>query len=386
MISVDDAIAIITEYRPPVSREPVPLPKALGRTLARDYHTPFPLPIFDNSAMDGYAVGSDTGPWNLIGEVTAGGLKVDRIQAGEAVRIFTGAPVPAQTYGVIAQEDAVVEDSCLHGKVSRDGHIRHQGEECPKDSLVLKSGEALTPPRLAALASMGIDVVDVESTPIAAIISTGTELMQPGQEIGIGQIYDSNSTGLAAALRDWWISTTVHYSPDTESDLLEAFMKCKQSADILVTSGGISVGDYDFARVAAEKAGFEVHFHGVAMKPGKPIAFGTDKAGKAWFGLPGNPMSAWTGLLIFVAQYLGRTLSQEEFEIATSWVRKAGREEFVPVIVNQCGKAQLVPAIGSHANFGLNNAHGLARIPATTTEVRKGDKVKVLLLPWRSQT
>ncbi len=382
MISVHNALSIIREHRPSFPTERKELRHALGRVLAWDVVSPVDLPLFDNSAMDGFAVGSPEGPWEIVDEVVAGATAPMGIQPCEAVRIFTGAPVPSRTYGIIAQEDASEQEGLLVGEVRKGGHVRFQAEEAPAGHLVAQKGATLTPPHLAALASCGLATVDVHGLPNVAILSTGNEVVPPGQSLQFGQVFNSNATALSSVLALRGICTKVGHARDSQEELRDRIHESIQNVDLLITTGGISVGAHDLVRSAMEEAGFHVRFHGVTVKPGKPIAFGVREDGKAWFGLPGNPLSTWIGYLVFVCTWLGDELPFESRRVAGKMDRKPGREEFLPAELLSSGEARIRNVIGSHANFCLLECDGLVRINPDAITLTEGDHVEFLPFPW----
>lgn len=304
------------------------------------------------------------------------------IQPCEAVRIFTGAPVPTRTYGVIAQEDASEQEGLLVGEVRKGGHVRSQAEEAPEGHLVAQKGATLTPPYLAALASCGLATVEVHGLPNVTILSTGNEVVPPGQSLQFGQIFNSNATALSSALALRGICAQVRHAPDSQEELRTQIHESIQNSDLLITTGGISVGAHDLVRSAIEEAGFHVRFHGVAVKPGKPIAFGTREGGEAWFGLPGNPLSTWLGYLVFVSTWLGSELAFETGPVATRFERKPGREEFLPAKRLPNGEVTIRTVVGSHANFGLLESDGLVRIKPDMITLAEGDYIEFLPFPW----
>jgi len=382
VITVEEALSIIRDHRRTIPTEGVELIRALGRVLAKDVVSPFDLPLFDNSAMDGFAVGSPEGPWEIVGEVAAGATAPGGIQPCEAVRIFTGAPVPTRTYGIIAQEDASEQDGLLVGEVRKGGHVRLQAEEAPVGHLVAQKGATLTPPHLAACASCGLATVEVRGLPNVTILSTGNEVVPPGQSLQYGQIFNSNATALASALALRGIRAQVRHAPDSQEELRAQIHESIQSSELLITTGGVSVGAYDLVRAAMEEAGFHVRFHGVAVKPGKPIAFGTREDGKVWFGLPGNPLSTWVGYLVFVSAWLGDEFQCESRQIAKTMDRKPGREEFLPAKQLPGGEITILNVIGSHANFGLLESDGLVRINRDVITLAQGEHIDFLPFPW----
>lgn len=382
MISVEDALSIIRHHRPKPKPERVELRHALGRVLAQDIVSPIDFPQFDNSAMDGFAVGSPEGPWELVGVVAAGVTAPMKLHPCEAVRIFTGAPIPSQTYGVIPQEDASVQEGVLLGEVRHGQHIRLQAEEAPAGHLIAQRGVTLTPPHLAALASCGLEAIEVQIRPSVAILSTGSEVVTPGQPLQFGQIFNSNATALSSALALRGICPEVRHADDSQVVLRNHILESTNNNDLLITTGGISVGAYDLVRSAMEEAGFDLQFHGVAVKPGKPIAFGVRGDGKIWFGLPGNPLSTWVGYLVFVSAWLGDDWRPESRAVATAFDRRPGREEFLPARRLASGEVSIQSVVGSHANTGLLGSDGLARISPNASTVSKGELIEFLPFPW----
>ncbi|MBX3110211.1 MAG: molybdopterin molybdotransferase MoeA [Fimbriimonadaceae bacterium] len=382
MITVDEALSIIRDLRPCFPTERMELIHALGRVVAKDVVSPFDLPLFDNSAMDGFAVGSPEGPWEIVGEVAAGATAPGGIQPCQAVRIFTGAPVPTRTYGIIAQEDASEQDGLLVGEVRKGAHVRFQAEEAPAGHLVAQKGATLTPPHLAAFASCGLATVEVRGLPNVIILSTGNEVVPPGQSLQYGQIFNSNATALASALALRGIRAQVRHAPDSQEELRAQIHESIQSSELLITTGGVSVGAHDLVRATMEEAGFHLKFHGVAVKPGKPIAFGTREDGKVWCGLPGNPLSTWVGYLVFVSAWLGDEFQCESRQIAKTMDRKPGREEFLPAKQLPGGEITILNVIGSHANFGLLESDGLVRINRDVITLAQGEHIDFLPFPW----
>ena len=346
----------------------------------------FDSPVFSNSAMDGYALGSLEGPWQVVG-VAAAGSSDQSVKPNEAFRIFTGALVPTGTMAVIAQEDCSINGDRLHAnvQVNPGRHIRHQGEEFVRGSTLCETGTRLTPPVLSALASQGLECVPVKTMPKVALISTGSELLKPGEPYQNGMIYESNSYGLAPILRSFGCYVTVATVQDDESDTVELLKQLASTHDLLVTVGGVSVGDRDHVRAAVDACGFELKFWKVAVKPGKPVGFALRQDGKAWIGLPGNPMSALVTCCLFVAAYLGEELVFHPIPLSHDFDRSPGREEFVPAVLrwDPQPNIELHGTVGSHATAGLAVATGLARIPKDGAHLSKGSVLHYAELPWR---
>lgn len=382
MISLDEALRLTQLQRWQGESEKVLITHCLNRITAKAYTNPFPFPQFDNSAMDGYAVGSPAGPWRLAGEQQAGIATACSLSEGQAIRIFTGAAVPEGTFAVLPQEDATVEDGSFSGVVRKDQHIRFAGEEFITGTTIVEAGVRITPPVIAALAAMGVEWIEVVKAPRVAIITTGNEVIQPGHELEFGQIYNSNRYAVAAVLAGWGVASDhVHVADDKEAFALLA-SELSASHDLMITTGGVSVGNYDYAPEVFSKLGFETIFHGVAMKPGKPIAFAQNSAGRTWIGLPGNPLSCWAGMLIFVATFLGFAPRFQVGSLGKGLNRKTGRDEFYPYLIESDGRLVLLPRIGSHANFGLLGADGLALVPGNIEALEVGDDIKHFAFDW----
>lgn len=382
MISVDRALEIVRAHCIERKVDSIPLRLSAGRTLAKDIVAPFSFPRFDNSAMDGYAVGGPIGPWRLTGEVAAGDSGSRQLGEQEAVRIFTGAPVPSGCYAVVPQEETEMDEALVHGTAQAGAHIRRAGEELAEGAQVAPRGVRIQPPMVGALASIGLAEVPVHCAPSVALLSTGNEIAQPGQPLKPGQVYDSNATAIAAWLRQIGCEVQCTHCVDDPLILNSSVIQIVDSNNLLITSGGVSVGSYDFVRTALEGVGFKTLFHGVAMKPGKPIAFGIREDGKAWLGLPGNPMSAWVGFLLFGLTLLGEEMKRDCLPLAKGIRRRAGREEFIPFSLSSKGEVELRGTVGSHSCFGLVGSHGLVRIDAATEELAAGDRIHALHLPW----
>lgn len=278
--------------------ETVSLNQAANRVLAEDIFSPINVPNFDNSAMDGYAVNlqhfAENQPLVIAGKSFAGNPFEGTIQAGQCVRIMTGAKVPDHCDAVIMQEEATLnaDGTVQFAKTPKQGaNIRRVGEDVAKDSLVLAKGNSLNVATLPLLASLGIAEVKVYQKVKVAILSTGDELVSVGEKLGEGQIYDTNRFTVRLMLEKLNCEILDFGTlPDDPEIFEKTFIEAQNRADVLITSGGVSVGEADFTKAVIEKLG-EINFWKIAMKPGKPFAFG--KLQNAWFfGLPGNPVSA----------------------------------------------------------------------------------------------
>ena len=308
LISVDEAFRLYSKHISPLPAEEVELERALYRVLAEDALSAVDLPPFPQSAMDGYALRSqDTQSatperpvkLRLVGEVPAGALpEIPRIGPGEAVRIFTGGHVPEGADAVLRQEDARVEEGVLIVKepVPPGRDVRSQGEELPAGALLARRGERLTAGHLAALAVAGVAAVRVRRDPRIAVLTTGDEVVPPGRALEPGQVYDANAPLIASWLRERGYSRiTTEHLPDDLERTADALARALEGNDLVLTAGGVSVGERDFVLKAAERVGVRPVFWKVKQQPGKPLFFGLFGE-TPLLGLPGNPGSVFVCL------------------------------------------------------------------------------------------
>ncbi len=306
MIPVADALQLVLTHAARVESASVPLGEALGRTLRMEAVADEDSPPFDASAMDGYALrrADITGPLRVIGEAAAGASYAGRVGAGECVRIFTGAPVPEGADRVVKQEDVVrtgdqIRVSCIDGP----DHIRRRGENRKRGDVVVPAGAWLGAPELAALAATGIEQPVVTRAPRCVHLVTGDELVSLGQTPAPGQIRDSNSTLVAALLRRHGAVLAAHGHAGDDLAAAQAAVEAMPAHEVLLISGGASVGDRDIARPLLEALGYTLHFQAVNLRPGKPLTFAS-RGSRLAFALPGNPVSHWVVFHLFVAPVL----------------------------------------------------------------------------------
>ncbi|WP_444926423.1 molybdopterin molybdotransferase MoeA [Microbulbifer sp. TRSA002] len=298
LMPIESARKKLLEALSPISgTETLPLAQAAGRVLAEDVISTVNLPPCDNSAMDGYALRFEdlaSGlPLELIGKSFAGAPFDGVVNPGTCVRIMTGAAVPAGADTVVMQEnvDAQGESIRINCEVRAGDHVRRCGEDVAEGASLLKAGERISVPHIALLAAAGVGTVTVVRKPVIALFSTGDELHQPGEALGKGDIYDSNRIALLSALEQLDLDILdLGILPDNKQAITNALQRASEEADAIITSGGVSVGEADYTREVLEELG-EIGFWKVAMKPGKPFAFGFLQ-GTPFFGLPGNPVSA----------------------------------------------------------------------------------------------
>ncbi|MBM3841422.1 MAG: molybdopterin molybdotransferase MoeA [Verrucomicrobia bacterium] len=398
MLKVEDAQKQILSGITPLPKETVPLREALGRILAAPVFSPIDLPLFDNSAMDGYAVvaqdlrnacGSGPVGLRLIGRIAAGEVFRERVLPGTCVRLFTGSPLSEGADAVIMQEDTRPDPAdpgrilCLDA-VKPWENVRLKGEDVKCGTALIAGGERLTTSRVSLLAAAGVTEVSVGRQPVVGLMATGSELVEPGQKLGPGQIYESNRIGLAALVsqaggRARILPLVKDTLEATQAMLEQAFNEC----DVVVSTGGVSVGEFDFVKAACEKLGGELAFWKVAMKPGKPFAFGCWR-GKFLLGLPGNPVSSFVTFLILARPALLRFqgassvhLPSHPGVLADKLVNRGDRRHFVRVKVESDGTVRLAGIQASHVLSSLACANGLVDIPPDA-KWEAGQSVSVL--------
>ena len=397
MISVDEHLATVLAAVHPLDLLTVPLAEALGSTLRTGVRAAVDLPLFDNSAMDGFAVrfadvatASAASPVALrvVADLPAGSALDPAFGAGEAVRIMTGAPLPTDADTVVPFEATAggLADSLGTVRVREaprriGAHIRRRGEDCAAGTELVPAGVELGPLQLAAIAAANVATVTVSRRPRVAVIATGTELLAPGSELERGQIPESNSLLLAALARgagaDVILQATVG---DTDADLRSAIADANaRGADAVITSGGVSAGAFEVVKTAVS----EMTFVQVAMQPGRPQGFAADPL---MFGLPGNPVSAAVSFEVFVRPALlamqGRTRIHRRMlrlPAAVGWRSPRERRQYVPIVLTDDGVAPATER-GSHRAGGLARAEGYAVVPAEVDEVAAGDIVDVMLV------
>ncbi len=328
MITVDEARARLLTAILPMPTEWLALTQARGRVLPADIVARRTHPPFDASAMDGYAVRAAdvaTTPARLkvIGSAPAGRAHSGSVQSGEAVRIFTGGPLPTGADTIVIQENVDAEGETI---VVREGspagkHIRRQGYDLREGQILLEAGTRLNAAKLALIAAANLPWVAVRRRPRVALLATGDELVRPGEPAGPDQILSSNTIGIAALVEAaGGEAIDLGIAPDRRDALAER-IEAARGADILVTLGGASVGEHDLVQGVLTAQGFAIDFWKIAMRPGKPVMFGT-RAGVAVFGLPGNPVSAFVGALLFLRPALLAAQGQKP-ELPTAMARLA---------------------------------------------------------------
>ncbi len=372
MISEEEARAQILAAVRPLPPAEVSLGEALDRFAAGDVVASVPLPPFDNSAMDGYAVVASGGKrLRVIGEQAAGADRRLRVRGGEAVRVFTGAPMPEGADAVVMQEDVTREgDEIVLNEAAAAGEfIRRKGCDLVLGQKILRKGERLRPQTLALLASQGFATVQAHALARVAIISTGDELIRPGGSLPAGQLYESNSTLLCGLVARAGAGVhSVSHAPD-DPQALAATLKAALEADAVIVSGGVSVGEHDHVKSVLREVGADINLWRVAIKPGKPFLFGA-RGRCLIFGLPGNPVSAFVTFLQFVRPALLRMMGAADAELspreslcrlAADLQNSGDRPHYIRGTASG-GEFAPVGLQESHALFGLSRANALVRL------------------------
>lgn len=391
MISVKEALGLVEKHANPLPAfVTIKVAESNGCTLYKDVYSPMNMPPFNQSAMDGYALYlHEKLEYNVIGEVQAGDSDQPVLQAGEAVRIFTGAAVPETANTVVMQEKIKRESNSiiLLNPVSINQNIRPLGEQVKTGELALTSGTLLNPAAIAYVTSLGITEVSVFKKPTIAIVTTGNELLTAGQDLPFGKIYESNSVMLQSAIeKQGFEPSTIHKIKDDFKSTLSKLDQLITQNDVLIISGGISVGDYDFVGKALKELGVEEIFYKVKQKPGKPLFFGK-KGNTLIFALPGNPAAALTCFYVYVTKAIQAMKGNNTYSLHTifaksesEFIKKGDRAQFLKAIFKD-GNVTILEGQSSAMlqTFALANA--LVFISEKQDKIIKGDRLEVILLP-----
>ena len=412
MISVEEALEKVLGYVQVLDREEKPILQCLGQVLDEDVYSPINVPPLDNAAMDGYAIKAEsalsatpTSPvfLDVIGEVSAGTIAEQEVGALTALRIMTGAPLPKGADCVVRFEDTdeaqlrsyrspLSQIGILH-QATQGQNVRRAGEDIAQGQLVLPQGTVLRPSEIGVLASIGKETAWVIRRPVVAVLATGDELVALGQPLPEGKIYNSNSFSIAAqVLRYGGIPKILGIARDRVDDI-ENKINEALSSDMLVTSGGVSVGDYDLVKDVLAEQG-EVSFWTVRMKPGKPLAFGVIK-GVPHLGLPGNPVSSMITFELFVRPAILKMMGKKNLSkptikaIMESSIRNTdGRRIFARATVRREGDryfARTTGPQGSGILTSMARANGLVIVPEEVKAVKEGETVQVIMLDWSEE-
>jgi molybdopterin molybdotransferase len=397
MIEMADAFAIVDARlaRPAPAAETLPVRAAVGRILAADQHSRLELPPFDKSAMDGYAILPDDerDEYRLLESVAAGQTPTAKLAPGTTVKVMTGAPVPAGAGRVIMRE--FTEEAGEAVRVHRHGsksNICVCGEDVRIGDLILPAGRRIDALDVANLVSCGVTDVAVALPVRVAIISTGDEIVDDPAELAPGKIMNANGPMLAGLAAAHGLAVVAEQSvSDDLEETAAALREALEAADIVILSGGVSVGDYDFVVGAFDRVGLAVHFASIAVKPGRPTVFaspeeGSEQApGKAVFGLPGNPVSVCVMFHLFVlraaAVLCGADPGPRQLRLAMAANyrrRKASRAQFVPARLTETGAVEPLEYHGSAHLLAFREADGLLHVPRGVEELAAGEEATFL--------
>ncbi len=391
MITVEEAFELVQKnIIPTTTKQKQSVLKSLGFVLAKTVVSPINMPPFRQSAMDGYALNiHENSNYKIIDEVKAGDGHHPVLKEGEAVRIFTGSAVPDTANTVIMQEKVTAEGTLLtiNESFSINENIRPLGEQVEKGAIALEKGTKLTPAAIGYLTTLGISEIEVFTKPSIAIVTTGNELIEAGQELIYGKIYESNSGMLQTALQSLGFDkVTITKVKDDFTSTKNSLEKAISENDIVLISGGISVGDYDFVGKALLELGIEQIFYKVKQKPGKPLFFGKMK-NKPVFALPGNPASALSSFYVYVQPALQKLAGNIDFSLTrlkanltTDYFKKGARAQFLKASVKN-GEVTILEGQSSAMLYTFAIANAFVYVPAEVNNLSKGDEVEVILLP-----
>ena len=390
LVSVEQARALIAASISRVHPVMKDLMLSTGLAIAEDIFSPLDIPAFDQSSMDGYAIYAEDIKRRLPvqGIITAGHAQPETLERNHAMRIFTGAPLPAGADTIVMQEKVIVQSSGVQvtdPQIQKGTHVRKRGSEIKKGELVLKKGTVITAPVAGLIASLGISSVKVYPGLSIFIMATGNELQIPGMPLLPGQAYESNNSFLMAALRPF--AETMKSATYVEDNLekMERVLSFNiNNYELIIITGGVSVGDYDFVREAADRAGIHCRFHRVKQKPGKPLYFGI-KENKIIFGLPGNPASVVSCFYEYVLPAIRFMMHLPQEELLTARLKDdfkkiKGLTQFLKAYFAD-GEVEILEAQESYRLRSFATANCLVALDENRLTYDKGEIVTVRLLP-----
>ena len=389
MIQVEEALSLIEQncYKMPIRK--IKVVKSLGSILAKTLFSSMDMPPFRQSAMDGYAFSyNNSKNYEIIRVSQAGDFSNIKLDKNQAIRIFTGAYVPDILDTVVMQEHTTIEDNSIeiNKMPTRFANVRNKGEQIKEKELVFEKNTVLTPAAIGFLTCLGITEIKVYAKPKVAIVVTGNELVKAGKRLPKGKIYESNSLMLKVALQQTGIKKIkIFRVKDNLEATKKVFKDCLSEFDIVLVSGGISVGDYDFVKESLLSNGVEELFYKINQKPGKPLFFGK-KENTIVFALPGNPASTLTCFYVYVLPALKKRMGFEtihlpkiERKINTDFTNRSGKSLFLKAFYND----EKVTILDSQSSAMLNTfavANGLIHLPYDAVKIEKG--MEVIVLPF----
>jgi len=387
MISYEEALTLTEKYKPETGIENLPFIDSIGRCLAEDIISDINMPPFNKTAVDGYACRKeDIDSELIITEIIPAGVSASRnVGEGECVKIMTGAAIPEGANWVFMVEDAEENNGRVRfkGKPGKD-NIARMGEDMRKGDIVMKAGRLIKPQDIAVMATVGAVSVAVRKRPVVGIITTGNELVEPDNKPADSQIRNSNGYQLIAqTIRAGALALYYGIVPDSEQETLVMLSKALDECDLVLLTGGVSMGDFDIVPDVLTKAGVKIIFNRIAVQPGKPTTFGAhDKA--LVFGLPGNPVSSFLQFEMFVRPMIYRAMGVTDFDrnrkhkLADDYSRKrTERMALVPVNLESDETVVPVEYHGSAHINALTDAYGVMKVPVGISFIRKGEYVDV---------
>lgn len=391
-ISVNRAKQLLHEHIIQATPSLLSIKDALGLKLADDIFSPRNVPDFMQSSMDGYAIQFDQNikEYKIVGQIQAGQQSQLSIQHAEAVRIFTGAPLPIGADTIVVQEKVSIQNDSIileEYSLKKGDHVRAVGSEIPKDAVALEKGMVLNAAAIGVIASLGFEQVNVFASPSVTIIITGDEIKKPGESISEGQVYDASSFSLSSVLKKIGCNKIeIKYVKDHLTELTFVLKDAISSSDLVLVTGGVSVGDYDFTKQAFDACGVKTIFHKIKQKPGKPILFGTYGT-KPVFGLPGNPASVLTCFFEYVYPSIGKMMGKdfsmhaEKFQISNDFSKNKGLTHFLKASVEN-NRVTILTGQESHKISSFARANGFVVLEEEVDKVKTGDEVEVHLIPF----
>ncbi len=387
MISVEEAESIMAKFGKPKGIEEVSLLSSLGRVLGEEVYSEIEMPPFDKSAMDGYALISSDGSerFEIIETIPAGKFPEKEIKPGQCAKIMTGAPLPPGADRVVKVEVTEEKNGFMYLTDEDKGfNVCIRGEDIKKGDKILEKGTVMRAPEVGAIASLGFDRIKVYKKVVAAVITTGSEIVEPGNKLMKGNIYNSNGYSISSQL----INSGAKVLPseivgDDKKKIKEVISEKIDKSDLLIISGGVSMGEFDFVPEILEGLGMKIHFNKVAIQPGKPTLFAT-KGSKIVFGLPGNPVSTFVIFEIMVKPVLARMSGtvlnpvSHEVKIKNDFKRrKTERDLYVPAFIDDKGFVDVVDYHGSAHFVSLTKANCLLKVKRGIKIITGGSKVNV---------
>ncbi|MEN8152810.1 MAG: gephyrin-like molybdotransferase Glp [Acidobacteriota bacterium] len=387
MILLEDALKKTKENIRILGFEDVPVSDSPGRILGEDICSGIEMPPFNKSAMDGYAVSSSDNreKYEIVEIIAAGKFPEKELKPGQCSKIMTGAPLPKGADRVIKVEVTEEKGNFMFIKgEDKSFNVCFRGEDIKRGDLILKKGTKIRPPETGIIASVGIPVIKVFKRPVVSVIATGSEIVEPGNKLEPGNIYNSNGYSVSAQVKS--TGSLLNFSGIIKDDfntIKNSISSLLETSDIVVISGGVSMGDYDFVPGIIKELGITIYFNKVAIQPGKPTLFGTGK-GKVVFGLPGNPVSTFVIFEVFLRSFLYGMMGYEyspvhmKGELKKDFKRKkTERDLFIPVLYEDGGLVDIVDYHGSAHLNSLGSANGLLKVPRGEKEILKGTVVNV---------